>query len=137
MSARKSCPSCGVALRIPAEARGAALTCPRCLARVEAPAGSGSAGQDSADVEAWWDTRAAGVGLIIMAVLGIAGLAYFFVGPRPFPRTGTEWTLVIVTAVLFVAVLVAAVREVRKPEDPAARGLDRLRGPSPDREKPS
>jgi hypothetical protein len=120
---------------VPAAARGAALTCPRCLARVEAPAGTEHERDASADAEVWWDTRAAGVGLIVMAVLGIGGLAYFFVGPAPFPRTGTEWTLVIITAVLFVAVLAAAVLEVRKPEDPAARGLERLRGPAPHKEK--
>src|SRR5205085_12470748 len=123
--------------RIPAGAGGAALTCPRCLGRIEASAGQDvTPGRDgSADAEAWWDTKGAGLGLIILAALGLLGLLFFAVGDTPFPHNSTEWTLVLVTGALFLAVLGAAVVEVRKPEDPAAQGLARLRAPARETEK--
>jgi hypothetical protein len=137
MTAKRTCPSCGVGLRVPAGAHGAALTCPRCLGKIEeTPDGGSRPRRDgSVDAEVWWDTKGAGVGLIVLAVLGIVGLAFFLVSDSPFPRTGGEWSLVMLTGALFLAVLAAAVVEVRKPQDPAAQGVARMLGPGGRKEK--
>ena len=132
MPAEVTCPSCGQRLRIPDEHPGLALTCPRCLAKLApgvtaTPTARGMQPQRVPDVEIRRDTRRIGVGLILLAVLGGLGIAYyFFVAGAIATRGQTDPLLSGFVGLAFLALVGTGLVLWRTRANPAAQGLGRV-----------
>jgi hypothetical protein len=149
MTERFVCPGCGRWLRVPAGCTEPRLSCPHCLAEVAnlaAPQGiqagppaaapaSSSAIQAPArwgagaalDVDVRRDQRGTGCGIILLAILGILGLAYGLTGTAVALHEGLAWPLLTLLVVVVVAAGISALRVYRRPQHPmGAQGAFRV-----------
>ena len=128
------CPACGQRLTIAEEARGAPLSCPRCLAKLPAqpatapPFARAIRAQRLLDTEVHSDTRRTGAGLIVLAVLGGLGIAYYLFVAIVFGVSAGDVTPVVIFLVVlaFLALLSTGIVLWRTRANPAARGVGRI-----------
>jgi hypothetical protein len=79
------------------------------------------------DVDVRRDQRRTGCGIILLAVLGVLGLAYGLTGTAIALKEGVGWPLLALLVVVAVAVGISALRVYRRPQQPAgAQGVGRV-----------
>lgn len=135
MSTRITCPGCGRALVLPSDCTAEVLSCPRCLARIDNPQASGAiyavrAGEPPVrpnavtpppasgehgphiaeiDVDVTRDTRRTGCLMILLPVIGGAGIAYsLLIGVALLKEEGAFQPLLLLLGVLTVLTFLSA-----------------------------
>ncbi len=135
-----TCDCCRHVLRVPDSLEEPSFTCPRCLATIRNPGyGRGSSQRPETplrrivrtrqvDREVQRDVRTTSVGLILLAVIGGMGIAFYLFASMSIAAEGggVAPILTIGLLVAFIALVTTGIMYWRTRENPAARGVGRV-----------